>query len=101
MARLGPEGGLSGCKREQHCPERKQIAAGVEWLPEGLLRRHVVRRAGKQAGDGEAGVVGGAGQAEVGDPDALDAVFEENVRRLHVAVDEPLGMRGGQAPRRL
>ena len=101
MARLGPERGLSCRKREQHRPECKQIAAGVEWLPEGLLRRHVVGRAGKQAGDGEAGVVGGSRQAEVGDPDAFDAVFEENVRRLHVAVDEPLGMRGREAPRRL
>ena len=101
MARLGAKRRLSGRKREQHRPKCKQIAAGVERLPEGLLRRHVVGRAGEQAGDGEAGVVGGSRQAEVGDPHALDAIFEENVRRLHVAVDEPLGMRCSEAPRRL
>ena len=101
MARLGAKRRATGGHREQHGAERKQIAAGVEWLPEGLLRRHVMRRAGEQAGDSEAGVIGGAGEAEVGDPHALDAIFEEDVCRLHVAVDEPLRMGRGQAPRRL
>ena len=42
-------------------------------------------------------VVGGAGQAEVGDLDALDAVFEQDVGRLDVAMDQALLVSGGQA----
>ena len=101
MARLGAEWRATCGHREQHGAERKQIAAGVDRLPEGLLRRHEMRRAGQQAGDGEAGVVGGAGEAEVGEEDAIDAIFKKDVGRLHIAVDEPLGVRRGQAARRL
>ena len=36
----------------------------------------------------QAGVVDGAGQAEVGELDPLDAVFQQDVGRLDVAVDE-------------
>ena len=43
-------------------------------------------------------VVHGPGQAEVGDLDPLDAVFEQDVGRLDVAVDQPLSV-GGRQPR--
>ena len=39
----------------------------------------------------------GAGQAEVGDLDALDAVLQQDVGRLDVAVDQPLRVGRGQA----
>ena len=45
----------------------------------------------------DAGVVGRAGQAEVGDLDVLDAVFQQDVARLDVAVDQAHGVRRGQA----
>ena len=45
----------------------------------------------------QAGVVGGAGQAEVGDLDPLDAVLQQDVGRLDVAVDQALGVGRGQA----
>ena len=48
----------------------------------------------------QAGVVGGAGQAEVGDLDALDAVLQQDVGRLDVAMDQPLRVGGRQALRR-
>ena len=44
----------------------------------------------------QAGVVDGAGQAEVGDLDALDAVLQQDVGRLDVAMDQPLLVRGRQ-----
>ncbi len=53
------------------------------------------------AGLRQAGVGGGPGQAEVGDLDPLDAVFQQDVGRLDVAVDQPLGVGGGQAGGRL
>ena len=43
-----------------------------------------------------AGVIDGAGQAEVGDLDALDAIFQQDVRRLDVAMHQPLLVGGGQ-----
>src|SRR5207249_2365355 len=43
------------------------------------------------------GVVGRPGQAEVGDLDPLDPVFEQDVRRLDVPVNEPGGVGRGQA----
>src|SRR5262249_42102993 len=45
----------------------------------------------------QAGVVHCPGQAEVGDPDALDAVLQQDVSRLDVAVHQALGVGGGQA----
>jgi hypothetical protein len=47
------------------------------------------------------GVVRRAGEAEVGDLDALDAVLQQDVARLDVAVDQPLGVRRRQAVGRL
>ena len=60
-----------------------------------------MRRAGDDAALGQAGVGGGAGQAEVGELDPLDAVLQQDVGRLDVAVDQALGVRGGQAGGRL
>src|SRR5690348_17702969 len=40
-------------------------------------------------------------QAEVGDLDTLDAVLQKDVARLDVAVDDALGVGGGQAGGRL
>ncbi len=40
-------------------------------------------------------------QAEVGDLDPLDAVLQQDVRRLDVAMDQALGVRRGQPERRL
>ena len=45
----------------------------------------------------QAGVVDGAGQAEVGDLDALHAVLQQNVGRLDVAVDQALLVGGRQS----
>ena len=68
----------------------------VDGLAVGLLRRHVHRRAGDHARLRQAGVVDGPGQAEVGDLDALDAVLQQDVGRLDVAVDQPLPVRRRQ-----
>ena len=77
--------------------EAEQVAAASTGVAAGLLGRHVVRRAGQVAGVREAGVVGRAGQAKVGEQRPLDALLQQDVRRLHVAVDEALGVGGGQA----
>jgi hypothetical protein len=68
----------------------------VHVLAGGLFGRHVQRRAGDHARLRQAGVVGRAGQAEVGDLDSLHAVFQQDVRRLDVAVDQPLLVRRRQ-----
>ena len=57
----------------EHAAQAEQVAAGVDRLAAGLLRRHVLRRAGDHAGLRQAGVVDRPGQAEVGDLQPLDA----------------------------
>lgn len=45
----------------------------------------------------QAGIVGCAGKTEIGDLDALDVVFQQNVRRLDVAMDQALSVGGGKS----
>ena len=71
----------------------------VDVLAPGLLGGHVLRGAGDRPVRVSAGVVDGPGQAEVGELDPLDAVLQQDVRRLDVAVDQPLRV-GGRQPAR-
>src|SRR5207248_10070803 len=73
-------------------PEREDVGAAVDGRPFDLLRGHVVGRAEELAGRGQVAARGDLGDAEVGDLGAV-AVDEDDVRRLHVAVDDPLGVR--------
>ena len=83
----------------QHAAEAEQVGPLVDRLAPGLLRRHVHRRAGDEPALRQAGVVGGAGQAEVGDLDPLlDAALQQDVARLDVAVDQPQRVGRGQPP---
>jgi hypothetical protein len=59
------------------------------------LRRHVARRADERAGGGEAGVVGGLCDAEVGERDP-PVVAQHDVGRLDVAVHHAALVRGAQ-----
>jgi hypothetical protein len=94
---FGREGRLPGAGGVQDATEAEEVAAVVDRLAARLFGRHVMGRAGDRSGRGEAGVVAGLGQAEVGDLDPLDAVFEEEVGRFDVAMDEALGVGGRQA----
>ncbi len=64
-------------------------------MPLGLFRRHVKRRSGNRAALRHAGVVGGAGQAEIGDLHAARG-FDHDVGGFDVAVDQSQGMGGGK-----
>ena len=96
VARLGAERRPAGTHRVEHAAQAEQVAPLIDRLAAGLLRRHVLRRAGDDAGLRQAGVVGRAGEAEIGQLHPLDAVGQQDVGRLHVAVNQPLGMGGGQ-----
>ncbi len=97
----GPEGHPAGTHRIEDATEAEEICAVIDRLAARLLGGHVLRRAGDGTALGQAGVIDGAGQAEVGDLDTLDAVFEQDVGRLDVAVDQPLGVGRGQPGGRL
>ena len=92
---------MAGAGRVERAPQAEEVGAMVGRLAARLLGRHVVRRAGHHAALGHAGVGRRAGQAEVGQPHPLDAVLQQDVRRLDVAVDQPLGVGGRQPGRRL
>ena len=92
-----PERRTAGAHGVQHGAQAEQVGAVVDRLAPGLLGRHEQGRAGDDAALGQAGVVHRAGQAEVGDLHALDAVLQQDVRRLDVAMDQPLRVGRGQA----
>ena len=73
--------------------QAEKIGAVIDRLAEGLLGGHVLRRAGNHAALGKAGIVHGAGQAKIGEPDATNAVLQKYVGGLYVAVHQPLGVR--------
>ena len=76
----------------EHHAQRIQVGAPVNFLAPGLLRAHVARRANGKSGLGELrAVIQGLGDAKVRQHRrAIRA--EQNVRRLHIAVYQALGV---------
>ena len=91
----------------QHRTEGKQVGAGVEWLCLHLFRRHIRNRAQHRARTGQ--LVGrdlrfrvptrqgslsrNLGQSEIKNL-RVPALGDENIRRLDIAVHDPLRMSG-------
>ena len=94
--RLPVERRLTGDGLVQHHAQAEQVGPVVHVVAAGLLRGHVQRGAGDEPGLRQFQILGRAGQAEVGQFDAIRAGFQQDVARLHVAVDEPGGVGGGQ-----
>ena len=89
---VGGEGHLAGDGLDEHQGERVDVAAPVDGLAAGLLGRGVAGGADEGAGRlGPRGLGQGAGEPEVGDPEA-GVVAEEQVGGLDVAVHEALAM---------
>jgi hypothetical protein len=81
------EGSPAGTGRVQDAAEAEEVGAVIDRVATRLLGGHVLGRAGREPGLRERGVVRGAGQAEVGQLNALDAVLEQDVGGLDVTVD--------------
>src|SRR5262245_36602747 len=88
--RFGSKWGTAGTHRIQHASQAEQIAARIDRVAEGLFGRHILRCAGHFPFACDSGVAGYPGKSEVGDFDALDAVFEQNVAGLYVAMYQAL-----------
>ena len=71
----------------------------IDVVSTGLLWRHVLRGTRDDAALRHVGVIHRPREAEVGDHDSFHTILQQDVRRLHVAVNEPLCVCGGQ-PRR-
>ena len=97
---LALERALAGQELERDHREGVDVACRGGPLAARLLRRQVPGGADDGTRLGEGGEVGGARDAEVGDLDAV-VVVQEQVRRLHVPVDDPVGVRGVERRRRL
>ena len=87
----------AGAEGVEHAAQAEQVGPMVDRLAARLLGRHELRRADDDPVVGQAGIIGRAGQAEVDDLDAPRRAVEQDVGRLDVAVDQAVGMRGGQA----
>lgn len=59
--------------------EAEEIAARVDGFASGLLGQHVLGSAGDHSRPRKAGVVGGPGQSEIGQHDALDPSVKQHV----------------------
>ncbi len=77
-------------------PRLNRSEALVGLFAQGLLGRHVQRRAGDETGGRELHVFHDAGQAEIGQLDAALRRLEQDIAGLDVAVDQALLVRGGQ-----
>ena len=92
-----PERWAAGGHHVEHAAEAEQVGPVIERIALGLLGGHVHRRPGHHAATRQAGVVGGAGQAEVGDLDVLlRAGLDQHVGRLDVPVDQIRRVGSGQ-----
>jgi hypothetical protein len=68
----------------------------IDWPAFGLLGRHELRRASHLAGTGDRHVVHCPGQPEIGDLDPFDAILQQDVARLDIAVYDSVFVGGGQ-----
>ena len=103
------EGNIARRHFVQHCAKREKIAARIQFPPAHLLRRHVGDGAQHRAGAGQVRLVqrlGVVGSVALADPRpahlrqtevenlGVAALGDEDVRRLDVAMDDALGVRG-------
>ena len=100
------EGQLPGRHLVQHCAKRKQITARVQFLRPRLFRRHVSHRTQRGTGTGQVFHVLGTGHLarsgdacnDLGKTEIKDlgvaALGDKNIRRLDVAMNDALCMRG-------
>ena len=95
--RLAAKHRPAGQQRVQQGAETIQVAAGVDRLPLGLLRRHVFGRPHHVAGGRETRIAEQPGDAEVGEFQTAVG-GQEQVARLDVAVDDAPVVRVAQRP---
>ena len=92
---------LAGAHLVDDRAEAEQVGPGVARFADGLLGRHVQRRARDKTGARQLHIVGDAGQAEIGQLHAVVRRLQQNIARLDVAMDEPLRVGRRQALRDL
>ena len=68
----------------------------LDSLTASLLRRHELRRSGDNAAASHAGIVDGSRESKVGQHRTIDVPFQQDVRRLDIAMNESLLMRSLQ-----
>ena len=94
------EGNRAGGHLVEDHAEREDVGLRADRLALDLLGRHVERRADDRARLRHSRLLGGLGQAEVGDVHVIGGV-DHDVLGLQVAVDDALVVRGLEAFRRL
>ena len=98
---IAAKGRPTGTQGVEHAAQAEQIAAIIDRMVLGLLRRHVGRGAQGDAAFGVAGIVDDAGQAEIGDLDRLGPLLHQQVAWLDVSMDDAALVGSNQATGRL
>lgn len=88
---------VSSGHRVHDAAQAEEVAAVINMFGTGLFGRHVLRRAADFSRASHRDVIDGSSQSEVCDLDSLDSVFEQNICRLDVSMNEPLLMGGREA----
>jgi hypothetical protein len=96
--RLSVERQATGQRLKEDHTDRVEIGRRAEHAAARLFRGHVVRRADGGAGGGILSCPERAGHAEVSQFDLTIAGANQEVLRLHVAVDDPALVRRPQSP---
>ena len=78
----------AGTHRVHHASKAEQVAPLVDDFTASLLGRHTLWRAQNLAGMSDPAVRYCSCQAEVGDLDSFDAVLQQNIGRLDVAMNQ-------------
>ncbi len=99
--RIALEGRTTAAHFIENRAQTEKIGTRVGRFAHRLFGRHIERSAAHETGASELHIFGGAGQAEVGQLHAVVRRLEQNVARLDIAVNQPLGMRGREAMRGL
>ncbi len=99
--RAGAERSMARAHEIKHASQAEEVRSMVDGLAAGLLGRHVLRRAGHDPALGETGVVDRPCQTEIGELDAFDPVFQQDIRRLDVAMNQTLRVSRREPLRRL
>ncbi len=95
--RIPREGGLARRHLVEDGPQTEEVGAFVDIVPQRLFGSHVERRPRDEARPRDLHVLNAPREAEVGQLHAVRLLFEQDVPRLHVAMDQPFGVRGGEA----
>ena len=92
---------MADAHRIHDAAETEQIGPMVDDVTIGLFWSHVLRSSRDDPALRQARVIDGTGESKIGEFDPVNSVFQQDIRRLHIAMNQSLNMGSRQSGRRL